>query len=290
MVRRSTVRRAIPLALLLAFGAACHHRKELVEDNELLYERAREAIARRKFLQAIEMLGDVGLVAPVGEALDPLVKLALADAYFYQGGIVDIAEAQNRYEQFVSFYPNHPRARYARFQAGVCKFRQAEDPENDQEFARKALEHFEAMLSDLPEDDPWRFAAAAMLERAQDRLAEHEWLVARFYLRRGRDRGAVGRLEELVTRYPGSRRREQALYELALAQRRLGHLEASRDALRRLLADYPEGPLRSRAERLLEELEAEGAAARNGSAGGGGGVARGDAGGRGFDRLPQPGE
>ncbi len=245
-------------ALALLLPGCHHHRKREVLENEALYDRAQQLIERRKFLKAIEMLGDVGLNSPVSEALDPDVKLALADAYFFQSGTVNSIEAQSRYEQFLSFYPLHPKARYARYMIGLCLTEQAEDPEKDQEYSQKALGHFEQMVGDLPADDPWARAAKIQLLRAQDRLAEHEWLIAQFYRGRQRWPGAIGRLSTLTDRYPGSRRRGEAFLQLAEAYRDVGNAAQARLAIDRLQAEYPGSDLAGRAEALKKTLNAGG--------------------------------
>lgn len=245
------------LVVLLAAAAlgGCARNRELVDDNELLYRMARERIAKRQFLKAIELLGDVGLLSPVSESLDPLVKLALADAYFYQGGTVNTIEAQNRYEQFLSFFPTHPEADRARYMVGVCLFRQAESPENDQEYSVRALGHFEAMLRDLPADSPWRQPAREMLAKVQTRLAEHEWKVAEFYFDKEHYAGTIRRLTYMIDRYPGSMRREQGMLRLAQAYRAIGDLENARASLERMLAEYSEGEFVEQARALEQALE-----------------------------------
>ncbi len=210
------------LALLLP---GCHRGRETLDDNEEIYRKAQEYLARRRFLEAIQVLGDAGMVTPVARDLDPDIKLALADAYYYQGGTVNVIEAQSRYEQFLSFYPLHPRASYARYMIGLCLFEQAEDPENDQDYSLKALRHFERMIRELPRDDPWYAPAKVMYLKCQDRIAEHEWLIANFYYRREHWMGAIRRLETLIDRYPAARRREEALYLLARSWQRQGNPE-----------------------------------------------------------------
>ncbi|GAB4222209.1 MAG: outer membrane protein assembly factor BamD [Acidobacteriota bacterium] len=248
------------IALLAAIAASgCARNRELIDDNELLYRKAREKIAKRQFLQAIELLGDVGLLTPVSETLDPKVKLAIADAYFYQGGTVNTIEAQNRYEQFLSFFPTHPEADRARYMIGLCLFRQAESPENDQEYSLRALAHFEAMIRELPADSPWQQPAREMLARVQTRLAEHEWKVAEFYFEGGHYAGTIGRLTYMIDRYPRSLRREEAMLRLAQAYRAVGDLENARASLERLLTEYAGGRFAQQAREMARRLEQEAA-------------------------------
>jgi outer membrane protein assembly factor BamD len=241
--------------LLLAAASSCQRDRELIDDNDVLYRQAQQMIAERKFLEATRLLGDIGLVMPVTDELAPRVKLALADAYFFQPGTVNVVEAQSRYEQFLAFYPLDPSATYARLQVGACLLRQAESPSNDQEYSIRAAEHFERMIAELGEDDPWRRAASEMLVRAQERLAEHEWIVASFYLGQQRWNGAARRLQRLVDRYPGASRREEAFYELARARLASGDFEQARATIDILLREYPSGSMVEAARRLRDRID-----------------------------------
>jgi outer membrane protein assembly factor BamD len=245
-------------ALGLVLLPGCHRSRRSDASNEALMARANDLLERRKFFDAVEVLGDVGLVEPVAEDLDPEYKLLLADAYFYQSGTVAAVEAQNRYEQFLGFYPLHAKAPYARYMVGVCLMNQADDPENDQEYSKRALQHFQLMLAGLPKDSPWLRPAKVMLVRAQDRLAQHEWIVAKFYIGREKWPGAIGRLSTMVDQYPGARRRGEALLELANAYKQVGDTAQSRLTIDRLLAEFPDGPLAERAQQLRRELPEDG--------------------------------
>jgi outer membrane protein assembly factor BamD len=244
------------LALALPGCGSSKKKDQLSEDNEALYREARALIEERRFVEATTRLGDVGMVTPVGETLDPLVKLALADAYFYQLGTTSAIEAQSRYEQFLNFYPLHPMSSYARFQVGACLLEQASDPSNDQEYPRRARDHFRAMLRELPPGDPWRLAALQAAARAGDMLAEHDWLVAQFYRQRGKPLGEIQRLARLVDDYPSSQRREQALFQLGQAYAQAGDPAKARLSYERLVADYPAGPWAGKAQAELAALAA----------------------------------
>ena len=259
---RSLARFALLAALvLLAFALpGCSSSKKraakLSEDNEALYREARALIEARRFSEATTRLGDVGMISPVGEVLDPMVKLALADAFFFQLGTTSAIEAQSRYEQFLNFYPLHPMASYARFQVGACLLQQASDPSNDQEYPRRARAHYQAMMRELPASDPWRLASLQALARSGDMLAEHEWQVARFYRQRGKPMGEIQRLARLVDEYPSSQRREEAMFQLGQAYTKVGDTAKARLSYERLVSDYPAGSWAGKAKTELAALAA----------------------------------
>lgn len=244
---------ALAAALVASGCASKDEEMALMSDNELLYALSERDIATRKFARAERRLGNAGLVTPLSPELQPKVQLALADTFFFQGG-VKIVDAQVRYEQFLTFYRDHPLATRARYMIGLCLFEQAESPDNDQEFARRALEHFLVMSSELDESSPYFLPVQQMVVRAQNRLAEHEWQVANFYLDKNRYLGAIRRFETLIDEYPQATRREEALFRLAESYLAVGDLAQADFALDRLEAIYPLGDFEDQARELREQM------------------------------------
>mgnify|MGYP006300182939 CR=1 FL=1 len=265
-----TLRRLAALVLIVGLTSGCWWRdddRELMVDNEELYRKARVDIAQGQFFRASERLGEVGLTKAVSPELDPYVKLAIADSYFYRGGSINAIEAQSRYEQFLSFYPTHEMSSYARYQIGVCLFRQSERPENDQEYTLRARNHFRDMLADLRPDDPWRLPAAAMRQRAEDKLARHEWQVASFYVEEQEHLGAITRLEKLVREYPGALVRHEAMLVLARSYADVGDYAQARLTLDRLVDEYPGAKGSSSVATLRQRIEKGLAGGQEGPAG-----------------------
>ncbi len=237
--RRAYVAQAAVLLAASLVAAGCASTKVIESDNFVLFEEAQRNIANRKFLPAIERLGEIGLITPVTPELDPDVKLALADAYFYQRGTVDTIEAQSRYEQFLAFYPLHEKADYARFQIGQCLFRQSESPWNDQEFTIRAIIYFQQLAAETEPGSTWNRAALSMVLRAGEKLAEHEFLVGRFYVKQKKYEGAVLRFEKILEDYPNSRHREETLFELGKAYLELDRKEQAVATLQKVVDEFP---------------------------------------------------
>ena len=246
--------RAPVIALLLMSALACGGKKIGLRGNEELYREAREQLQVGKYMKARKTLGLVGVAEPVEPDLDPSVKLATADAFFFQGGGLNLIEAQSRYQQFLNFYPTHPLAPYAQYQVGECLLIQSAAPTNDQEFTVRAVNEFRK-VADLDPRSSYARAAEARIDTAHGKLAEREWIVARFYGKRRRWDAVVGRLQGLLDRFPRFARRDEVFLMLGRALIETDSVTEGRVYLQKLLADDPDGEFGVEARELLARAE-----------------------------------
>lgn len=247
--------RTLVVVGLLALAGGCGGRKDLLSsDNASLYRVAQSQVQRGKYIKARKTLGLMGIAEPIEPELDPQVKLATADAFFFQGGGLNIIEAQSRYQQFLNFYPTHPLAPYAQFQLGQCLLVQSEAPANDQEFTLRAIDEFRK-VADLDPRSAYARAAVDRLRLAQDKLARKEWIVAAFYAKRKRWPAVVSRLQTLLRDYPGYAGRGEVFLMLGQALLETGSVTEGRIYLEKLRADEPGSELGERAGRLLLSAE-----------------------------------
>ncbi len=76
-----------------------------------------------------------------------------------------------------------------------------EGPDRDQTFTHKLIGTYERLLNRYP-DSPYRYEARKRIAEAKNRLAQHEVLVARWYIRTGQASQAKNRLETALDLYP----------------------------------------------------------------------------------------
>jgi len=251
---------AVPLLLLASIGAVscAGTRRDRMRENEALtpqaaYANATAELSQRNLRKARQMLEKIRFGASDRD-LEPLVKLALADATFYQGDDLSLIEARSKFLDFVTFYGDHPMAAYAQFQAGVCSLRQVEDPTMDQTQTRIAIED----LSEVERRYPASVYAAAArdkISQARGNLAEHEYLVGRFYLRRKEYLAAAERLRSLLDRYPTYPEKDKVYFYLGAALVRGQSDAEGRIYLEKLVSDFPDTPYLQDARELLASVE-----------------------------------
>jgi outer membrane protein assembly factor BamD len=252
------------LAVALVLAVSCNRGPRRIRpavDPELLkltkeqvYQRAEEQFTNRKWQRARTYYQHVYENFPN----DPLGRrslLRIADTYYQQGDPVNLVEAQYKYRDFINRYPTSEQADYAMMQIAMCSFQQMEKPDRDQQRTREAVEKFDDMIRAFPRS-PLRADAEARRQEAVDRLAKHEHMIARFYIKRGSFNAAVQRLTFLVDTYPAYAERDGAFYDLGMALDELGRDGEARLYYERVVTEFPKSDYAERAKRRLDTMKA----------------------------------
>ncbi len=228
---------------------------ELVRlSKEQVYAKAEDAFKREKWQRARTYYSHVYETYPN----DPLGRrslLRIADTYFEQGDPINLVEAQYKYRDFINRYPTSEQADYAMLRIAMTAYRQMERPDRDQQKTREALEKFNDMLRTHP-NSPLKAEAEAKRQEVLDRLAKHEHIVARFYIKRGSWNAAVQRLNYLIDTYPNFSDRAGAFYDLGTALARLGRGGEARLYFERVVTEFPQSEYAERAKQRLGEIKA----------------------------------
>lgn len=246
-------RRAMALvAVLLVSLVACSGTKKpdkitqelLAKSKEELFEKGKGLIEKKKYEQGRKYLTFVFETYPN----DPLGRDALlmvADSYFKQGG-TGYTEARFRYRDYLNRYPAATRRDYARYQFALTYDKEIERPDRDQTATREAIDQYRALIREYPTSS---FATAGK-ERVRvltDNLAEHEFAVGYFYMRKGAPAAALVRFTELEQRYPEYGARDKLFFYSARALERLGRREEANRYYSRILEEFPESEWARRA-------------------------------------------
>jgi outer membrane protein assembly factor BamD len=243
-VRRWTAGGAAALAILLV--SACSGTKKpdaitqelLSKPKEQLFEKGKGLIEKKKYEQGRKYLTFVFETYPN----DPLGRDALlmvADSFFKQGGTTGYTEARFRYRDYLNRYPGASRRDYARYQFALTYDKEIENPDRDQTSTREAIEQYRALIREYPTSG---FAGAAR-ERVRvltDLLAEHEFSVGYFYMRKGAPAAALARFTDLEQRYPEYGARDKLLFYSARVLEKLGRREEADRYYGRVITEFPD--------------------------------------------------
>ncbi|MDH3725952.1 MAG: outer membrane protein assembly factor BamD [Myxococcales bacterium] len=256
------------LFVLLAFAFACGgggsgqtkakgSTIERGEDARGAYERALLDFRRGDCLGAEPLFRDIRREFPYSR-FAALSELRIGDCQFKNEAY---PEAIQTYRQFVRIRPSHKEIPYARFRIAEAYYNQIPGGwfmtpprhERDQSAARDALIQLRRFVVDYP-DDQRVPEANKLMQKCMSLLAEHEFYVARFYLKRDAYRGVVSRLKGLLASYPGSEVEPEALLMLGDVYLALNEVEAARQALSELVERFPETGEAKRAQGILGKL------------------------------------
>jgi outer membrane assembly lipoprotein YfiO len=111
------------------------------------------------------------------------------------------------------------------------------------------------MLRTYP-NSPLKGEAEARRQESLERLARHEHIVARFYIKRGSHNAAVQRLNYLIDTYPTYSGRDAAFFELGTTLTRLGRNGEAKLYFERVVNEFPKSDYAEQARRRLSDSKA----------------------------------
>jgi outer membrane protein assembly factor BamD len=253
---RLLVSGALACAVLLAAGC----RKDLdkvPKDKDAgltaqqLYDKGSTLMKKDRYYQARQTLEKVLGRQNAGSALLADTNLAIADAYYYDGGVINVAEALSRYTSFLTFYPGHPRADYAQYQLGLSYIKQALGPEKDQTTTRQALAAFRKVELNHPTSD-FVTAAREKADVCRDRLSEAELRVGLFYMKRKAWQGAADRFRAIIDLHPRYARRDRVYFLLGQALQSQKKQAEAQLYFQKVVDEFPQSRYASQAREALE--------------------------------------
>jgi len=221
--------------------------------KEQLYDKGEEWFGKKKYVKARTYY----TFAYESYPNDPIGRrslLRIADTYYALGDAVDLVEAQYKYRDFINRYPGSDRADYAMLQIAMISYKQMERPDRDQAKTKEAVEKFNDMIKAYP-NSALRGEADKHLQDALDRLARHEEIVARFYMKRGDYNAAIQRLNFLVDNYPNYKERDAVFYDLGTALAGMGRKAEARLYYERVISEFPKSEYADKARKRLDEMK-----------------------------------
>jgi outer membrane protein assembly factor BamD len=205
--------------------------------KEALFEKGKALINKKKYELGRKYLTFVFETYPN----DPLGREALlmvADSFFRQGGTTGYTEARFRYRDYLNRYPGAPKRDYARYQFAVCYDKEHEKPDRDQTTTREAIDQYRTLQREFP-NSAYTAGANARIRGLADLLAEHEFVVGYFYMRKGAPTAALTRFASLEERFPEYGARDKLYFYSGQVLERLGRKEEAVRYFSRLIEEFP---------------------------------------------------
>lgn len=207
--------------LIVLFGlAGCGHKKvtnpiaavDSKQPDKILFDRAMDAMKQGKYDVARLTLQTMINTYPDSEFV-ARAKLAIGDSWYAEGGSASLAQAENEYKDFETFFPNTPEAAEAQLKIANIHFKEMEKPDRDYTHALRAEEEYRYLITQYPDSKLVPEAKEKLLQ-VQEVLAEREFRVARFYYLKMSYNPAIARFKTLIATYPLYSKADEALYLL----------------------------------------------------------------------------
>ena len=239
------------LLILILVVSACSGMKENRLDSvEELFNRGLSYYENEKYLKARETFQKLKDNYPLSK-YSIVAELRIADANYYDK---EYSEAIFYYEEFRKLHPTNPVIPYVLYQIGMCYFQQTLSIDRSQVFTKNAAKHFEYLISRHPSSS-YAASGREKLMICNEKLAQHEFYVGRFYFKGNKYKAALYRFTEIIERFPGSPLKDKAYFYVGRSYLSLEENEKAKSAFNHLVKNYPNSEYYNEAKGLLKKLK-----------------------------------
>ena len=209
------------VGMLLLITAACSNKKSVnplanvgsKQPDKVLFDKAMDAMKHNRFDVARMTLQTLINTYPDSEFI-ARAKLAVGDSWYAEGGTASLAQAEQEYRDFETFFPNMPEAAEAQLKIANIQYQQMEKSDRDYTHAKRAEDEYRNLIMQYPDNPKLVKEGKQRLLEVQEVLADREFGIGKFYFYRLSYPASIARLRSLVEKYPLYSRADEALYLL----------------------------------------------------------------------------
>jgi outer membrane protein assembly factor BamD len=209
------------LLTLLLIVAGCSNKKSVnplskvdsKQPDKVLFDKAMDAMKHNRFDVARITLQTLINTYPDSEFI-ARAKLAVGDSWYAEGGTASLAQAEQEYRDFETFFPNMPEAAEAQLKIANIQYQQMEKADRDYTHAKRAEEEYRNLIMQYPDNPKLVKEGKERLLEVQEVLADREFGIGKFYYLRLSYPASIARLRTLVEKYPLYSKADEALYLL----------------------------------------------------------------------------
>ena len=206
---------------LLLIGSACSNKKSVnplanvgsKQPDKVLFDKAMDAMKHNRFDVARMTLQTLINTYPDSEFI-ARAKLAVGDSWYAEGGTASLAQAEQEYRDFETFFPNMPEAAEAQLKIANIQYQQMEKSDRDYTHAKRAEDEYRNLIMQYPDNPKLVKEGKRRLLEVQEVLADREFNIGKFYSMRQSYPASIARLQTLVEKYPLYSRADEALFYL----------------------------------------------------------------------------
>ena len=182
------------------------------QPDKVLYDKAMKAMQKGKYDIARLDLQTL-LNTYYDSEYQMRAKLAVGDTWYKEGGSAALAQAEQEYKDFITFFPNTPEAAEAQMKVGDIYFSEMDKPDRDPQNADHAEQEYRQMIQQFP-DSPLVPRAKQRLREVQEVLAQRQFEIGQFYFSHENWAATIARLQTVADNYPLFSRADMTLLSI----------------------------------------------------------------------------
>ena len=226
--------------LLLGWGCAqksAKLQKSVVPPDQTLFETGTDFLKKGQYIRSRLALQNMISTYPDSEMLAD-AYFAVGDTYFEEGGTQNWLQAEQQYNDFITFFPADPKAPDAQMKKIALNRKMVGAPDRDQTQTKNGEREAMKFLEMYPDHD---FAPIVRneLNFFRDNLALYELGVSNFYARRKNYAASIGRLKTIMDDYPDFYKTPEVLFKMADYLEKTNNPDEAEIYLDKLVSAYP---------------------------------------------------
>jgi len=215
-----------------------------------LFYAGQKKLASKKYVEAQEAFEQI-LEETTDNEMRKRALLHLGDTFSQNE---DYEEAKFQYQKFLELYPGHELAVRAQYQLAMCDFLQIKIPERDQTFTLNAISGFKKVINNYHKS-PYTEDAKKKMEFAKNKLAEHEFLVGKFYYKQKKYHSAIFRFNYLLEKYPNIDFADEVLFYLGDSYYKQESFNNAKITYNKLISLHPKSKFVKLANEKLKRIK-----------------------------------
>ena len=185
------------MVIVCATFAACSSRDpDIDKPAQELAKNGMDEYTEKNYKKSIVYFGKLRDWYPFSK-FAKLAELKIADAHYH---LKEYDDAIVAYEEFEELHPKNEAIPYVIQQIGNCHFEQLDTIDRDQTPALKAIETYERLIKNYP-DDPLAKEVVEKIRICQKSLAENQLYIGNFYYRTKHYKSALARFESVASKW-----------------------------------------------------------------------------------------
>ncbi|MDD8011960.1 MAG: outer membrane protein assembly factor BamD [Acidobacteriota bacterium] len=246
---------ALILVLLVAWTGCRSHKTVTIDpadkgSDKKMYENAMRYMTKDPE-KARLLFKEVGQLYPDSIYANKS-KLGIGESYFKERDSASLIMAAAEYQEYVNLYPYSPDAVYAKYQIGMCYYKQVRKPERDQTNTFAAIKAFEGVIQQYP-GTPEAEEARKKIDECRQNLAKHYFQIGYYnFLMKSYD-GAIARFKQIMDEYPDFTANDKLLYYTGKTYMAMTDYDSALSFFQRVIGSHAKSKYAGKAKRQMEK-------------------------------------